>query len=106
MPTFRDDISGSSGPRAYSFTMWKNLNKHGNNDAIFKCSVLNLDIEHGSYRYQKSTGQIIDDDPKREQLKIGGEIHTFKRFGFQTNIGSWHVPSDKMWKLKDAREEV
>jgi hypothetical protein len=43
MPTFRDDISWSSGPRACSFSIWANLNQWGNNDAIFKMTVINMD---------------------------------------------------------------
>lgn len=41
MPAFRDDISYTSGPRACTFAVWRNLNKWGNNDAIFKMSMIN-----------------------------------------------------------------
>lgn len=46
MPAFRDDISWTSGPRAFSFSLWSNLNKWGNNDAIFKMTMINEDITH------------------------------------------------------------
>lgn len=51
MPAFRDDISWTSGVRAFSFAIWNNLNKWGNNDAIFKMSMINVDITHSNYRY-------------------------------------------------------
>lgn len=50
MPTFKEDIFATSGPRALTFAIWANLNKWGNNDAIFKTSMIALDTKHGSYR--------------------------------------------------------
>jgi len=29
----------------------------------------------------------------------------FERFGYQTNLGSWHVPTFTMWKLPNGTEE-
>jgi hypothetical protein len=50
MPTFREDILSTSGPRGLTFAVWNNLNKWGNNDVIFKTSVLALDTKHGAYK--------------------------------------------------------
>ena len=62
MPTFREDLLATSGPRGLTFAVWKNLNKWNNNDAIFKVSMV-MDPEHGSYAQQKRIGDIIDDYP-------------------------------------------
>ena len=72
MPTFKEDIYATSGPRALSFAIWNNLNKWGNNDAIFKMSMINQDITHGSYKYQKFYGFLYDDNPRKETITIGG----------------------------------
>lgn len=50
MPTFMEDIQATSGPRALTFGVWNNMNKYGNNDAIFKTSMIVLDTTHGSFR--------------------------------------------------------
>jgi hypothetical protein len=50
MPTFREDILSTSGPRGLTFAIWANLNKWGNNDVIFKTSVLALDTKHVAYK--------------------------------------------------------
>lgn len=72
MPTFRQDIISTSGPRGLTFAVFNNLNKWGNNDAIFKVSMLSLDMTHGAYQHQTNIGDIIDDNPKEEVLVIGG----------------------------------
>jgi hypothetical protein len=81
--------------------VWNNLNKFGNNDAVFKTSMIALDTTHGSYRQQVKTGQILDDNPMHETLKIGGKEYNFDRFGYyrferefgyRTKSGHWHVP--------------
>jgi hypothetical protein len=115
MPTFMEDIQATSGPRALTFGIWKNLNKLGYNDAIFKTSMLALDTTHGSYRQQIKTGQILDDYPQHETLKIGGKTYEFDRFGYyrferdfgyRTKSGHWNVPKDLMWSLPDGNQEV
>jgi len=78
MPTFRDDISWTSGPRAGSFAVWTNLNKWGNNDAIFKMTMLTVDIDHHSFKFQKYYGYVIDDNPRQETITIGGERFHFE----------------------------
>lgn len=50
MPTFKDDIVSTSGPRGLTFAVYNNLNKWGNNDAIFKVSMISLDLAHGAYK--------------------------------------------------------
>lgn len=115
MPTFREDIISTSGPRGLTFGVWNNLNKWGNNDAIFKTSMMALDTQHGSYRQQKKTGEVIDDHPKSETITIGGKEFEFERFGhyrferdygFRTKSGKWHVPKDLMWNKQDGTQEV
>lgn len=105
MPAFRDDISWTSGPRSFTFSIWANLNKWGNNDCIFKLSMINEDITHSSYKYQKFYGYIIDDNPKKETITIGNQKYHFEQFGYQDNIGSWHLPSDASFKLPDGRTQ-
>lgn len=51
MPAFRDDISWTSGPRGWSFALYANLNKWGNNDAVFKMTLMNMDITHSSFKF-------------------------------------------------------
>jgi hypothetical protein len=82
MPAFRDDISWTSGPRAFTFSIWANLNKWGNNDAIFKMSLINQDIDHSSWKYQKFYGMLIDDNPRKESVTIGGQKYHFDQFGY------------------------
>jgi len=115
MPTFKEDILATSGPRALTFGVWNNLNKWGNNDAIFKTSMIALDITHGAWKQQTKTGQIIDDYPQHEAIKIGGKVFEFDRFGhyrferdfgFRTSNGQWHMPEQLMWSLPDGHEEV
>lgn len=115
MPTFKEDIMATSGPRALTFAIWANLGKWGNNDAIFKTSMIALDTKHGSYRQQKKTGQIMDDNPKHERIRIGGKPFDFDRFGyyrferefgFRTKSGAWSVPKGLMWKLPNGDQEV
>lgn len=72
MPAFRDDLSWTSGPRASSFGVWANLNKWGNNDAIFKMSMLNMDITHDCWTYLKYYQFHYDDNPREEVVIIGG----------------------------------
>jgi hypothetical protein len=105
MPTFRDDVSWSSGPRACSFSIWANMNKWGNNDAIFKMTLINMDVDHHAYKYQKFYGFIIDDNPRKESITIGGQKYHFDQFGYQDNIGTWHVPADATFKLEDGRTQ-
>jgi len=105
MPTFRDDISWSSGPRASSFGVWANLNKWGNNDAIFKMTMLNLDMTHHSWKFQKFYGYVVDDNPREETITIGGERYHFDQFGFQFNTGTWHVPAEAFFELEDGRTQ-
>lgn len=50
MPFFRQDIVSTSGPRGLTFAVHNNLNKWGNNDAIFKVSMISLNISHGAYQ--------------------------------------------------------
>ena len=82
MPTFREDIVSTSGPRGLTFAVFNNLNKWGNNDAIFKVSMMSLDVDHGAYLQQRKLGDIIDDEPKKEILMIGGKEMEFERFGY------------------------
>lgn len=50
MPTFREDILTTAGPRALTFGVWANLNKWGNNDAIFSSAMVPLNTCHTSYK--------------------------------------------------------
>ena len=36
---------------------------------------------------------------------VGDQEMHFERFGYQTNLGSWHVPTFTMWKLPNGTEE-
>lgn len=74
MPAFRDDISWTSGPRGISFGVWNNLGRWGNNDAIFKMAMMNMDPNHGFYKYNKYYGWVIDEieNSRRESIMIGG----------------------------------
>lgn len=103
MPAFRDDISWTSGPRAISFAVWANLNKWGNNDCLWKMTMIDMDIDHYSFGYQKFYGYIIDDNPRQETITIGGQKYHFDQFGFQVNIATWHVPGGAEFKLEDGR---
>lgn len=105
MPAFRDDISWTSGPRGISFGVWANLGKWGNNDAIFKMAMMNMDPNHGFYKYNKYYGWVIDEleNSRRESILIGGQKYHFDQFGWQVNAGSWHVPSSASFKLEDGR---
>jgi hypothetical protein len=105
MPAFRDDISWTSGPRGFSFSFWNNLNKWGNNDANFKMSMMNMDIDHSAYKYQKYYGYLYDENPRKESIMIGGQLYHFDQFGFQDNLGSWHVPSDAYWIRPDGKKQ-
>ena len=51
MPTFRDDISWSGGPRAATIAFWMNMNKWGNNDALFKMTITDMDIHHHAFKH-------------------------------------------------------
>lgn len=78
MPAFRDDTSWTSGLRGLGFAVWKNLDKWGNNDAIFKVSMLNMDASHHNWGYQKFYGFIYDDNPRRESITLGGTKYHFE----------------------------
>jgi len=114
MPYFRQDIVSTSGPRGLTFAVHNNLNKWGNNDAIFKVSMLSLNISHGAYQQQMRLGEIIDDNPAEEVLTIGGNEKVFERFGFyrfereygfRLKTGEWNMPKIMTWKLENGKEE-
>ena len=73
MPAMRDEVSGTSGPRFFSFAVWAHMHQYGNNDVIFKLSVLNLNTDHKSYKFQRGTGMMRDNDPMHETIQIGNE---------------------------------
>lgn len=59
-------------------------------------------------------GDIIDDDPEKEVLVIGGKEVEFKRFGsyrfereygYRLKNGEWNMPNTTTWKLEDGNEE-
>lgn len=93
MPTFREDIIVTSGPRSLTFAIWVNLNKWGYNDAIFKNSMV-------------PTSNSGSSEIGKETLKIGGKEQEFERFGhfsyerdagFRTKSGQWYAPKDLTW---------
>lgn len=108
MPTFREDVITTSGPRSMTFAVWANLNKWGNNDAIFSAAMVALDTCHESYKKNDTECTAMAAQPKTETIKIGGKDHTFERFGvylygrdegYRTKSGRWHAPTELMWKL-------
>ena len=102
LPAFRDDVSYTSGPRLMTYATLRNLNKWGNNDAIFKMTLINQDVTHHSFIWGKYYGFVVDDNPKKEAIAIGGTKYHFDQFGYQINVGSWHVPSDAEFLLPDG----
>lgn len=115
MPTFREDIIATSGSRSMTFAIWNNLNKWGNNDAIFNYTMIPHDTCHESYTQRAHFCPKFEGFAKTATIKIGGVEHTFDRFGlyqyerdtgYRTRSGRWHGPLDLMWKLPDGNQET
>lgn len=94
MPAFRNCIAGTSDARAMSFVIWRNLNKYGNNDAVFKCSIGN-DGEMCWRRQNTVTafGKLEKADiySRSELIKVGDNYMNIKQFGWQENKATWIV---------------
>lgn len=94
MPTFRLDINGISAPRAFSFAVQYTLGWDNNNDGIMRLSVLNLNTNDPHVKGLFRVGYYMDldevDNPRRETIRVGGELWNIKQMLWQDNIGSWH----------------
>jgi len=59
MPSFREDIITTSGPRSLTFAIWANLNKWGNNDAILSQSLISVNYCDESYNKNKQECSVM-----------------------------------------------
>lgn len=112
MPSFREDIITTSGPRSLTFAVWANLNKWGNNDAILSQSLISVNYCDQNYKKSKQECSIMKALPKTDTIKIGGKDYTLERFGsfvynrddgFRTKSGRWHGPKELMWKQPNGK---
>jgi len=101
MPVFWWDQFGLVGPRGFSFAIWAALNLNGNNDAIFKESMINMLPDNQCFL---ADGPINDPWKGNQTILVGDEYFNFERFGYQEYGGGWIMQDEPSWDTKDGRK--
>ena len=117
MPVERESLSRTSGPRFFSIAIWATKGMFGNNDAIFKSTVLNVKKNHRSQRrellirnnnffyFHASDHCIFYDGIRHHSDEHWSDDYKFRQMGWQTNMRPWKFRHRLYWTQVDTGEQ-